>query len=382
MTPAWSSIGGQFLPYSTFSRTGVIDNFCQMISQFNNMDIRCFHCGSTVPITAEQLGSEVSCPACGDIVRLPEAVGQPDSKTVDIAARRTWLDNSIAGLFSLVIHFSLLLVFASVTCDHQGGGVIDGDEVLIGILPQLDLTEQDDGALDASTAMAPATDPQDRLIDEFEVLTPLDASTSDALTDLDFSDFRPSGGGGGGIPDLAALAGGGGALGQGASFMGLHAKGTRFCIIADCSGSMEGPPLKFLKEEVLETINSMPTQARFQLIFFSSRAIPYPQPGWRHPRRDQIELANWLQGVQAGGGTYPTPAFELAFRLNPPPDVIFFMTDGLFAERVVDEIAKLNRQGGRGAQIHTISFMDTSSESLMRRIANDSGGRYRHVAGF
>lgn len=346
------------------------------------MDIRCFHCGRAVPITAEQLGSEVACPACGGIVRLPEAVSQPDSKGGDTVVGRTWLDNSIAGLFSLVIHFSLLLVFASVTCDYQGGGGIEGDEVLIGILPQWDLSEQDDGALDASTAMTPSSDQQDMLVDEFEVLTPLDASTSDSLVDLDVQDLRPSGGGGGGIPELAALTGGAGALGQGASFMGLHAKGTRFCIIADCSGSMEGPPLKFLKEEVLETVNGMSAQARFQLIFFSSRAIPYPRPGWRHPRRDQVELANWLQGVQAGGGTYPTPAFELAFQLSPPPDVIFFMTDGLFAERVVDEIARLNRQGGRSVQIHTISFMDTSSESLMRRIASDSGGRYRHVAGF
>jgi hypothetical protein len=73
---------------------------------------------------------------------------------------------------------------------------------------------------------------------------------------------------------------------------------------------------------------------------------------------------------------------NMAFQLSPPPDVIFFMTDGLFDERAVDEIAKLNRQSGRNVQINTISFMDTSSEPLMRRIASDSGGRYRHVAGF
>jgi hypothetical protein len=353
-----------------------------MFPQFNVMDIRCFYCGRTVPIMAEQLGGEVACPACGGSVRLPEAVAQHDSKRTDAATGRSWLDNSIAGLFSLVIHFSLLLVFASVTCDYRSGSGVDGEEVLIGVLPQVDLSEQDDGALDASTAMASSADQQDTMIDEFEVLTPLNSSTSDALIDLDLSNVRPSGGGSGGVPELAALAGGGGALGQGASFMGLHAKGTRFCIIADCSGSMEGPPLKFLKDEVLETVNSMSTQARFQVFFFSSRAIPYPHLGWRHPRRDQTELANWLQGVQAGGGTYPTPAFELAFQLSPPPDVIFFMTDGLFTERAVDEIARLNRQSGRGAQIHTISFMDTSSETLMRRIASDSGGRYRHVAGF
>jgi hypothetical protein len=249
-------------------------------------------------------------------------------------------------------------------------------------LPQLELSEQDDASLDAAAASAEVTAEPDTLTDALEIVTPLDSSDSDFSVDLELSEFSPSGGGIGGGPEVSALSGGGGSLGQGASFMGLHAKGSRFCIIADCSGSMEGPPLKFLKEEILETLSTMSARGRFQLIFFSSRAIPYPQPGWRHPRQDRADLVQWLQAVSAAGGTYPTPAFQLAFQLSPPPDVIFFMTDGLFDERAVDEIANLNRQSGRNVQINTISFMDTSSEPLMRRIASDSGGRYRHVAGF
>jgi Mg-chelatase subunit ChlD len=110
--------------------------------------------------------------------------------------------------------------------------------------------------------------------------------------------------------------------------------------------------------------------------------VPFPQPGWRHPRRDRAEVARWLQDLSAAGGTDPTPAFMQAFQLSPAPDAIFFMTDGLFEEHVVDHVAQMNRQSGREVQINTISFMDTSAEPLMRRIASDSGGRYRHVAGF
>ena len=76
------------------------------------------------------------------------------------------------------------------------------------------------------------------------------------------------------------------------------------------------------------------------------------------------------------------PAFRVAFQLVPRPDAIFFMTDGQFPAEVVEEIAALNRGGGRRVVIHTISFMDTSSEPLMKRIASDSGGKYRHVSGF
>ena len=346
------------------------------------MNIRCFHCGRAVPITAEQLGGEATCPACGGVVRLPEADVRHGSRTAGDTADGSWVKGSISGFVSLLLHMTLLVTFAMVTCDFRGGGGAEGEEILIGNLPQLQLNEQDDAMLDADAAQAEAVSQQDALDDTLDVITPLDTSAGDFSMDLELSEFRPSGGGSGGAPEVSALSGGGGSLGQGASFMGVQAKGTRFCIIADCSGSMEGPPLDFLKEEILETLTTMSAQGRFQLVFFSSRAIPYPQPGWRHPRRDRADLANWLQSVNAAGGTYPTPAFQQAFQLSPPPDVIFFMTDGLFDRRAVEEIASMNRQSGRNVQIHTISFMDTSSEPLMRRIASDSGGRYRHVAGF
>jgi hypothetical protein len=346
------------------------------------MNIRCFHCGQAVPITAEQLGGEVPCPSCGGTVRLPEADSVKDRRHVGWLVGSSWLENSLSGLISLLFHVGILLLFAAVTCDYRGSGGLDGHEVLIGNLPELPLSEQDDTMLEAVAASPETSNQQETLVDTFEITTPLTEADSTLSLDFDLSEFRPSGGGERGSSDVSVLSGGGGALGQGASFMGLHAKGTRFCIIADCSGSMEGPPLRFLKEEILETLSTMASRGRFQLIFFSSRAIPYPQPGWRHPRNDRADLVQWLQGVNAGGGTYPTPAFQHAFQLSPPPDVIFFMTDGLFDERAVDEIAQLNRQSGHNVQIHTISFLDTSSEPLMRRIASDSGGRYRHVAGF
>ncbi len=346
------------------------------------MNVRCFHCGKSVQISAEQLGGEVQCPACGGVVRLPEADAREPTRSVATLLGGGWLNNSVSGLISLVLHMAILLTFAMVTCDFRGGGGAEGEEVLIGELPQLQLSQQNDEALDAEAAQAEAEPQQETLVETLEVITPIESSAGDFSLDLDLSEFSPSGGGSGGAPEVSALSGGGGALGQGASFMGLHAKGTRFCIIADCSGSMEGPKLDFVKEEVLETLSTMASRGRFQLIFFNSRAIPFPQAGWRHPRRDRADVATWLQGLSAAGGTDPTPAFLQAFQLSPPPDAIFFMTDGLFEERVVDEVATMNRQSGRNVQINTISFMDTSSEPLMRRIASDSGGRYRHVAGF
>ena len=346
------------------------------------MRVNCLHCNQPLGISADQMGGEVMCPHCQGTIRLPEAeTYEYEEQRRPTSVTGSWLSNSVSGLVSVVAHMGLLLLFAAVTCDYRGGGGGEGEEVLIAEMPVENLSENPDDELDADDAEAEAEQAED-LDETLEVVAPLDASDSDMSVEVNLAELTPSGASGGGSPAISALAGGGGAFGEGASFMGLHAKGTRFCIIADRSGSMEGPKLTFVKEEILETLTTMGGRGRFQLIFFNTRELPYRQPGWRHPRRDRADVAAWLQSVNAGGGTYPTPAFRVAFALSPRPDAIFFMTDGLFPENVVDEVADLNRRGGKRVQIHTISFMDTSAEALMRKIANDSGGRYRHVSGF
>jgi hypothetical protein len=346
------------------------------------MQLRCFHCNRPIRISADQLGTEVVCPHCQGTLRLPEAEQyRKERSETPASVTGSWLSSSVSGLVSLLVHMGLLLAFALVTCDFRGGGGGEGEEVVIAELPQLELSESPAEALDAQQAEVESS-PADELDDTLEVVTPLASTDSDTTFDLDLGALAPSGASGASAPAISALSGGGGALGEGASFMGLHAKGSRFCIIADRSGSMEGPKLQHVKEEILYTLATMSSQGRFQLVFFNTTALSYPQPGWRHPRRDRTDVASWLQTVGGGGGTYPTPAFRAAFALSPRPDAIFFMTDGLFDDAVVDEIAALNRGGGRRVVIHTISFMDTSSEALMRKIAGDSGGKYRHVPGF
>ena len=79
------------------------------------------------------------------------------------------------------------------------------------------------------------------------------------------------------------------------------------------------------------------------------------------------------------GGHEPLPAFEAAFtRLRPRPDAIFFMTDGLFRPEVADVIPTLNA-GRKPVPIHSISLVDRGAEALLRKIADDSEGTYRHV---
>jgi hypothetical protein len=79
------------------------------------------------------------------------------------------------------------------------------------------------------------------------------------------------------------------------------------------------------------------------------------------------------------GGTEPGGAFVLAFQLNPPPDVIFFLTDGEIPERTADEVLGLNSQQKRKVVVHTVAFSADASQDQMRRIARESEGTFRFV---
>ncbi len=167
-----------------------------------------------------------------------------------------------------------------------------------------------------------------------------------------------------------------------ARFMGVEASGRRFCIIADRSGSMqfEGK-LAYLKKEVLKTAGDIKGGARFFVILFNDNATAIPANHWLGGKADVDATERWLETVVAQGSTDPLPAFQVAFKMRPKPDAIFFMTDGIIQPTVPGSVLALNA-GKRRVPIHAISLIDREGEPLLRQIAKQSGGTYRHVSGF
>ncbi|MBI1249484.1 VWA domain-containing protein [bacterium] len=344
------------------------------------MQLSCFYCGKHLTATAKQLGGEVVCPHCGNVVRLPDAeqLHAAEEKEPE-APTHFWLTDSISGVASLLFHMALLFVLSLLVCDYRIGAP-EGEEVTIGELPGINLTDSSGDVLDTSEVeQSSDTSSLDELIDNIE---PPAAASSEMGEEVSLSQLLPSGASGGASGALNTIGGGGGSVGAGTTFMGVRAEGSRICIIADCSGSMNGPKLEYVKEEILEAIRSMSRESEFQIVFFNSQAVPYNMRGWRNPKRDIDNVKRWLNTVMAQGGTMPLSAFQEAFKLTPPPDAIFFMTDGLFEADVVPGVKALNVGGSRKTKIHAISFLDKSSEPLMRQIATDSGGTYRHVSAF
>ena len=165
---------------------------------------------------------------------------------------------------------------------------------------------------------------------------------------------------------------------------------------------MAGEAIEYVKRELVSTLSSLNPESQFYVMFFNTNIDPMPFKGWlRGTREDVAKVTPWIKTRVAGGGTIPQMAFFRAFQLDPRPDVIFFMTDGLIPSNVPAGVAALNT-ARPATVIHTIMFVSTVLQSpsgsprpmqvfippptpqelleavrLLRQLASDSGGTYR-----
>lgn len=299
---------------------------------------------------------------------------------------RWWFRGSLAGLFvSLLVHLTVLTIAAIWTigvATAGGAGDRGSGEIQLAVASETELAGLEGAALEVQTPMVPEGSMA-------EVPTPDSLTIGDAVVS---EGSLTAGGGLGGVTDGMGGAGGdiggssglgeGGSGGGASKFFGLEATGTRFAYIVDVSGSMQGPKLQTLRTELIESITSLMEHATFYVVPFSNDAAPL---GNRTKWTQANEAGKkWLReqatGLTAYGGTNPLPAFQVVFELNPRPDAIYFMTDGLFEDTAVTEISKMNKRG-RKIPIHCIGFdlQERGAEDLLKRIAEESGGRFTAV---
>jgi len=284
---------------------------------------------------------------------------------------------AFGAALSLLLHICIMIWLATVyrmRADAAPPTPVSFDFTL---LPDTDLSDLD--AVDLSELASEIGDALDQALQPDDLAVDL---TDSAAMDLDLSTgaLPVLGGAGGAVGSAEGF--GAGAGGGSATFFGLTARGTRFAYIVDVSGSMSlGDRMPVMIEELCQSILRLPDTAHFYIVFFSSgMSTPDIQSGWQVARRARKEqMANWIRRhVTAGGGTFPTPAFEHVFGLSVRPDAIFFMTDGEIPETTVADVAKLNT-GRRRVVVHTIAFGEATSQDDLRTIARDSGGMYRYV---
>jgi hypothetical protein len=205
---------------------------------------------------------------------------------------------------------------------------------------------------------------------------------------------------GGGAP--ASLAGGagssgdaesglslGGAAAGGASFFGVEVSGSRIAYIVDASASMaQSGKIAALKRELLASLQGLPPGSEFIVVVFSdehaTRALG-GAPRWRDAgEQGRADVETAIRALAPSGGTQPLGAFRIAFGLEPKPEAVYFMTDGVLprndAARIIGTVRSLNERSGPRAPIHTIAFGSQEGAEDLRRIARQSGGTYTYVS--
>ncbi|MFO0965500.1 MAG: hypothetical protein U0793_07930 [Gemmataceae bacterium] len=175
-------------------------------------------------------------------------------------------------------------------------------------------------------------------------------------------------------------------------FLQSVAKGHRFAIIADRSGSMNNPvslvdpltkavgfkpSIDCLHEELGRTLSSFKPGSYFYVSFFDDHIIPMPGlDTWVEGGKPLDDIMRWVRMVRPAGGTEPLPAFQKCFSLDPAPDVIFFMTDGEFNPLVVPEVARMNATRPKKVVINTIQFENNGALGAGRLGGAGFGNRY------
>lgn len=307
------------------------------------------------------------------------------------------LGRRLSGLFvrasllgvvvSVLVHVFLAVVATGIVVAVVGAGrsnsEIAADAGLM-VLSETELTELQEQAAEvrseASESLAePAPAP------DLGAFTPDLATSGGAPSDGPAS--TTPGGTLGGAGDVTGVGEGGtlgGAGGGGARFFGVEAVGNRFAYIVDVSGSMAGPKIEALRRELEKSIDGLSEHSSFYVALFSTDARPLgARTKWTDATLKNKKAAfQLIKGIESGGATNPSPAFEQIFELRPRPEAIYFMTDGLFAPEVASVVRQQNSAGGRIIPIHCIAFVSQEAEDIMRRIANDSDGTYTFVPGF
>lgn len=270
------------------------------------MKILCIHCGGEFSIKPEQLGTKGSCPHCQAEITLPKA---HEDAPAQVPARRSVfqvLDGSISGLGSMIIHMLILLLVVFFQ-SRSGGGAGEGltNDVLIGVLPSEQLTDQQEEKVSADEVKQSKTaDHADEMVEVEPVTSAAEASS--ATADLAAATPSPSGGQTGGFDLGTTRIGGGSMAGGGGNWDGmiknLRRNGLDIVICFDSTGSMGGEIDEVKKQitKIATTLFKLVPKSRISLVTYKDKDDG--PPIILRLTTNLQEMQSWLKKVEAGGG--------------------------------------------------------------------------------
>ena len=201
------------------------------------------------------------------------------------------------------------------------------------------------------------------------------------------------------------------------TFFNQTAKGERVAYVIDYSQSMRGQREKLMREELTKSVSKLPPGVQYQLIFFAGPAWVAGDEvtmaggnksavvksggrkfdwvsnggahGWEPKGRNQ--KAGWIEASSLNlkkstkliketnlvWGTTWEPALDIAFDMDPPPQLVFFMTDGMTGGNMKDVTRKISsRARSKGIVVNTVAMMEPKAMESMKEIAKKTGGQF------
>ncbi|WP_435017293.1 vWA domain-containing protein [Tundrisphaera sp. TA3] len=192
----------------------------------------------------------------------------------------------------------------------------------------------------------------------------------------------PGTGGGGGAGGGSNLGAGTG-TGPGTEFFGVRDRAGSYAYVIDCSGSMSArDSLDVAKRELLASLNRLPPEGRFGVVFYNLTPTVFTDPQGRQALMPAIPASKervraLLQGIQPYGGTDHMTAIRSAIALKP--EVIFFLTDADLMTR--QDVTQIRSMLGK-TRIQVVEFGVTGSlgdSAPLQSLARETGGSYRYI---
>jgi hypothetical protein len=188
----------------------------------------------------------------------------------------------------------------------------------------------------------------------------------------------------------------------------------RIAYVLDFSVTMAGEKDKLMRSELAKALTALPTTARYSVICFSgpvwlpgdevkggtvtSRGKTYQWDSksmWEWTHRGPMMDVPWLDAKPSGvkrtlslvddvktiGGTDWEAPLNMAIAMNPPPDVVFFMTDGVMEQRDMMRLTRgiAAKAKARNVTINTVAMMEPGAEEPMADLAKRTGGSFTVV---
>jgi hypothetical protein len=230
--------------------------------------------------------------------------------------------------------------------------------------------------------------------------------------------------------------------GGGTTFFGQKSNAERIAFVIDYSGSMGGERVTLMREELKKSLDQLTPGTMYQMIFFAGpvwvagseilvggeeakarnevKAPDGKTYKWVATKvgnassfepKGKMQKAEWLKvpslddmlGAQkrqakADGkdilkkskklvdetglvwGTRWKYALEMALKMEPTPQVIYFMTDGATGNEAMEVAEKVGRRGkSRGITINCVALMEPKAHEAMKEIAKRTGGKFTVV---